>query len=153
MNTNKEVVSASTQKKWYKKWWVWVIGFVVFSNVIVSISSPTQTTVNTNTNTQQLQKEQEARSEKAKKELKELMDMEMKAGVVHSYEFSESASVVFVDSNWYGQTVTQKKDFIAYVGMHKKDMQGYSHFEVRDAYSNEKVAEMTSFSSSIEVYK
>jgi hypothetical protein len=39
------------------------------------------------------------------------------------------------------------------VGVLKKAVTGYSHFEVRDGYSNEKVAELTSFSQSIEIYK
>lgn len=150
MNSNNKT-EEKIQKKWYKKWWVWVIGFVIFSNVIVSLSSPTQTT--TTTNTQQSQKEQEANIEKAKTELKDTLTAYEKAGAVHSYKFDESARVVYADSNWYGQTVTQKKDFIAYVGSHLDVMLGNHHFEVRDAYSNELAGEMTAFSGSIEVYK
>jgi len=49
--------------------------------------------------------------------------------------------------------VSFKKDFIAKIGTLKKQIRGYSHFEVRDAYSKEKVGELTAFSQSIEVYK
>jgi hypothetical protein len=70
-----------------------------------------------------------------------------------SYEFSDRAVVVLIDKGWYGQNVQFKKDFIAKVGVLKKAVTGYSHFEVRDGYSNEKVAELTSFSQSIEIYK
>jgi hypothetical protein len=46
-----------------------------------------------------------------------------------------------------------KKNFIAKIGSLKKAITGYSHLEVKDAYSNEKVGEITAFSQSIEVYK
>jgi len=91
--------------------------------------------------------------EQAQKELDSIMDLGKKSGLVTSYEFSNSASVVYVGNIWYTQTVQQKKDFIAYVGLRKKAITGYSHFEVRDGHSNEKVAELTAFTSSIEVYK
>lgn len=92
-------------------------------------------------------------SEQAQKELKDLMALGEKSGLVTSYEFSDSANVVFVGNIWYTQTVQFKKDFIAKIGMLKKAITGYTHFEVRDAYSNEKVGELTAFSQSIEVYK
>lgn len=91
--------------------------------------------------------------EKAQKELDEFMSLSKKATIVTSYEFSDEASVVYVGKVWYTQTVQFKKDFIAKVATLKKAITGYKHFEVRDAYSNEKVAEVTSFSGSLEVYK
>lgn len=92
-------------------------------------------------------------SEQAQKELKDLMTLSKKAELVTSYEFSDFANVVYVSGVWYTQTVQFKKDFIAKIGMLKKSITGYTHFEVRDAYSNEKVGELTAFSQSIEVYK
>ncbi|HEY4500771.1 MAG TPA: hypothetical protein VJI70_00670 [Candidatus Paceibacterota bacterium] len=89
----------------------------------------------------------------AQKELDRLMALSEKAGLVTSYEFSDSASVVYVGSVWYTQTVQFKKDFLAKIGTLKKQITGYMHFEIRDAYSNEKVAEVTAFSSSLKVYK
>lgn len=89
----------------------------------------------------------------AQRKLKEIMDLAIKATLVESYEFSDKASVVYVSPMWYTQTVTFKKDFLASIAMPKKASTGYSHFEVRDARSNEKVAEVTAFSQSLEVYK
>ncbi len=89
----------------------------------------------------------------AEKELKEVMDLGIKANLVESYEFSDKATVVYVSSVWYTQTVAFKKDFLAKVATLKKAVTGYGHFEVRDAHSNEKVAEVTAFSQSLEVYK
>lgn len=89
----------------------------------------------------------------AQKELDELMALSKKAGLITSYEFSNVATVVYADSVWYTQTVQFKKDFLAKIGMLKKQITGYMHFEVRDAYSNEKLAEVTAFSSSLQVYK
>ena len=89
----------------------------------------------------------------AKAELDRLMSLSKKGGLVTTYEFSDSASVVYADNNWYTQTVQFKKDFLAKIGTLKKAVTGYRHFEVRDAYSDEKVAEITSFSGSLEVYK
>jgi hypothetical protein len=92
-------------------------------------------------------------AEAAQKELDELIDLSKTAGLVSSYEFSERASVVYVTDVWYTQTVQFKKDFLAKVGGLKQTITGYKHFEVRHANSNEKVAELTSFTGSLEVYK
>lgn len=89
----------------------------------------------------------------AQKELDDFIDLTKRAGLVDSYEFSKTASVVYIGPVWYSQKVTFKKDFVAKIAMLKKEITGYSHFEVRDAQSNEKVAEVTAFSSSIEIYK
>jgi hypothetical protein len=89
----------------------------------------------------------------AQKELDTIMDSAAKAGMVKSYEFSDRASVVYIDKNWYGRTVMEKKDFIAKVGSLKKIIRGYQHHEVRDAYSDEKVAELVSYSGEIKIYK
>lgn len=89
----------------------------------------------------------------AQKELSDVINLAKKAELVTSYEFSNSASVVYVGGTWYNQTVQFKKDFIAKIAILKEKITGYRHFEVRDTYSNEKVAEVTTFSGSLEVYK
>lgn len=89
----------------------------------------------------------------AQKELDETMALAKTAKLITTYEFSDKASVVYADKVWYTQTVQFKKDFLAKIGTLKKQITGYQHFEVRDAYSDEKVAEITSFSGSLEVYK
>ena len=91
--------------------------------------------------------------EAAQKELDEVMKLAKTAGLVSSYEFSEKANVVYVGNVWYTQTVAFKKDFMGKVATLKKTITGYHRFEVLDAYSNEKVAEVTGFSGSLEVYK
>ena len=80
------------------------------------------------------------------------------ASLVTSYDFSKLDENtyrwdIFVGSPWYSMTVQEKKDFIAYIGLRKKAITGYSHFELRDGYNNDKVGEITSFSQSIEIYK
>ncbi len=97
--------------------------------------------------------ERSTSKEQAQVELDALMATSKKAGLVTSYEFSDKATEVYVGKVWYTQTVQFKKDFIAKVGMLKKAITGYSHFEVKDAYSNEKVGEIEAFSQSVEVYK
>ncbi len=91
--------------------------------------------------------------ESAQKDLDEIISLGKKAGLIVSYEFSDKATVVYIGSTWYTQTVAFKKDFMAKIASLKKVITGYNHFEARDAYSNEKVAEVTAFSNSIEVYK
>ncbi|MFA5022511.1 MAG: hypothetical protein WC508_05540 [Patescibacteria group bacterium] len=89
----------------------------------------------------------------AQKELDEVMALAKKSGLVSSYEFSNSATVVYVGQVWYTQTVQFKKDFMAKIAMLKKRITGYQHFEVRDANSDEKVGEVTAFGGSLKVYK
>jgi hypothetical protein len=96
--------------------------------------------------------------EDAQKELDELMGLAIKGGLIKSYDFSEIApnvyrGDVYADKAWYTQTVQFKKDFLAKVAMLREGITGYKHFKVLDAYSNEKVAEVTAFSGSLEVYK
>lgn len=100
------------------------------------------------------QKEQvQQKKEVAQKELDELIKLMKEEGLVQSYEFSESQNVVYVGKVWYTQNVQFKKDFLAKLSTLKETITGYHRFEVRDALSNEKVAEVTAFSGSLEVYK
>ena len=94
-----------------------------------------------------------AQKAQAQKELDDIMALGKKAGLVVSYDFSDRASVVFVGATWYTQTVAFKKDFMAKVATLKKVITGYQNFKVIDAYSNEKVGEVTAFTGSLEVYK
>ena len=81
----------------------------------------------------------------APEELNEMMELAKAADLVISYEFSEEAAVVYVGNTWYTQTVKFKKNFMAKVWTLKKTITGYGHFEIRDAYSDEKVGEVTPF--------
>lgn len=89
----------------------------------------------------------------AQKELVEFMNLAKGAGMVTSYEFSETGNTVYVGNIWYTQTVQFKKDFLGKIALLKQKITGYHHFEVHDAYSNDKVAEVTAFGGSLEVYK
>jgi len=91
--------------------------------------------------------------EVAQKKLNNILDLSEKAGLVISYEFSESARVIYVGNVWYTQTVKFKEDFLGSIAQPLKEVSGYHHFKVLDAYSNEKVGEVTAFSGSIKVYK
>jgi hypothetical protein len=89
----------------------------------------------------------------AQKKLDEVLSLAKTAGLVSSYEFSDTARVIYVGPVWYTQTVAFKKDFLGAVASPLETITGYHNFEVLDAYSNEKVAEVTAFSGSLEVYK
>ncbi|MFA5934551.1 MAG: hypothetical protein WC827_01535 [Candidatus Paceibacterota bacterium] len=95
----------------------------------------------------------EEEKQKAQKELDSVFSLAKQAGLVTSYEFSNKANVIYVGKIWYTQTVAFKKDFLAKIATLKEKITGYHHFQVLDAYSNEKVAEVTAFSGSLEVYK
>ncbi len=150
------------KKEWYKRWYVlvlvavgfiWSVGSSFGGSSGSSSSTPTPTPAPVTTAS-----EPSMSKEQAQKELDDFMATAKKAKLVTSYDFSKLNETVyrwdiFVGSSWYLMTVQQKKDFIAYIGIHKKAITGYSHFELHDAYSNEKVGEITSFTSSIEVYK
>lgn len=110
-------------------------------------------TPSTTPTTQPSTQENQATKVAAQKELDETMTLAKTAGLITTYEFSDKANVVYADNVWYTQTVQFKKDFLAKVGTLKKQVTGYQHFEVRDAYSNEKVAEITSFGGSLKIYK
>ena len=91
--------------------------------------------------------------DKSQKELVELINLSKQAGVVSSYEFSETANVVYVTAAWYDLDVSFKKDLLGKIASLKEATTGYHRFEVRNVKSNEKVAEVTAFSGSIEIYK
>jgi hypothetical protein len=150
------------KKKWYKTWYgillivtVLIIGISSVSNTPTKV---TETTPAPAPETAQAEEENAVAKEQAQKELDDLMSKAKAAGLVTSYDFSKLDEKlwnweVFVGKVWYTQTVQQKKDFIAYISLRKEVITGYRHFKLYDGYTNEKVAEVASFSGSIEVYK
>jgi hypothetical protein len=159
------------KKNFYKRWWFWVLVILVIGTMGGSNSPQNNIQKSSSENNKQTTQEETPAQKsitpqneippekttgdpaKAQKELDELIDLAKNARLVTSYEFSNKASVVYIDNVWYTQTVTFKKDFMAKIAMLKKQITGYNHFEVRDIYSNEKVAEVTAFSNSLEVYR
>jgi hypothetical protein len=152
----------TTQKSWIKRH-PYATGAILLILAIIAVPSDKQQQAQVNTSEVKTQEqasstEPKLSKEQAQKELNEFMKTAIKAQLVSSYDFKEIANNVyrwdiFVDKNWYVMTVPQKKDFIAYIAIRKKAITGYSNFKVTDAYSNEKVGEVTSFSQSIEIYK
>ncbi len=98
----------------------------------------------------------QAQKDSAQKDLTDLMVLGKKSGLVQSYTF-DVERIVYVGPIWYTQTVEFKKDFLAKISSLlvpiKGKTGGWEFLEVRDAYSNEKVAEVTAFTGSLEVYK
>jgi cell division protein FtsL len=130
---------------------------VISAPLLAGLTSKTEDKVVSNNDVQntktEVTKENTLSKENAQKELDEIISLGKKAGLISSYEFSDKATVVYVGDTWYTQTVSFKKDLMAKIATLKKIIIGYRHFEVRDAYSNEKVAEVAAFSGSLEVYK
>lgn len=92
--------------------------------------------------------------EDAQKEFDRLMDLSKQSGLVKSYEMTKDVSLtIFVSKLWYTQEVQFKKDMIAKFSTLQQAIYGRHRLEVRDAFSNEKVAEVTAFSGSIEILK
>jgi hypothetical protein len=143
----------TNKKEWYKRWYVIVIVVIGFIWAVGSSFGGSSSNTTTQPVAQQTQTAPTVSKEQAQKDLNDFMETAKKAKLVSFYEFSDKATVVYIDSMWYTQKVDFKKDFIAKIGLLKKALTGYSHFEARDAYNNEKVAEITSFSQSIEIYK
>lgn len=124
-------------------------GMIILFFWILSLSSDSQNGQNSNQSAPGTQQDKGA----AQKELTDLMELSKKAGLVSSYELSVDQATVYVGNMWYTQTVQFKKDFLAKIAIIKKAAFGFQHFEIHDAYSNEKVAEVTAFGGSLEVYK
>ena len=145
---NKEI----EKKEWYKRWYVIVLVVVGF---VWAVGSSFGGNSGSNTDPVVISNESSISKEQAQKELIDFMEIAKEAKLVSSYELLDKnkESIVYIDSMWYTQKVDFKKDFIAKIGMLKKTLTGYTHFEAKDAYTNEKVAEITAFSQSIEIYK
>ena len=126
---------------------IWSMSYIIFNNdtgpSVKREPVPEAKTVTTT----------DEEKETARKELDEYLKLAGKAGLVTSYEFSDTARVIYIGNVWYTQKVDFKKDFLGAVALRLKTITGYHNFKVLDAYSNEKVAEVTAFSGSLEVYR
>lgn len=145
-------------KPFYKKWWFITIAVIMLLGIFNNPTPPTQPskeeTKTVKTETQATEKVSAVSKEEAQKEFDKLMDMAKKSGLVTSYEIGENKEFkIFVGKIWYTQTVQFKKDFIAKMSSLEQTIYGRHRLEVLDGYSNEKVAEVTAFSGSLEVYK
>lgn len=150
------------KKPFYKK--KWFIGLAIFFGIglvgtIFDDTPPRPVTTSTPEVKQEAPKETETAKptiskEEAQKEFDRLMDLSKQSGLVKSYEMSADTSLkIFVSKLWYTQEVSFKKDMIAKFSSLEQAIYGRHRLEVRDAFSNEKVAEVTAFSGSFEVYK
>lgn len=96
----------------------------------------------------------QASKDEALKEFERLMDLSKTSGLVKSYEMTKDTPLtIFVSKIWYTQEVQFKKDMVAKFSTLQQTIYGRHRLEVRDAFSNEKVAEVTAFSGSMEILK
>ena len=126
-----------------------IILFVIwfFWSMSGDTNSPSPETTQS-TQTQTISKED------AQKEFNRLMNLSKQSGLVKSYEMNENTSLkIFVSNIWYSQEVQFKKDMLAKFSSLQQSIYGRHRLEVRDANSNEKLAEITAFSGGIEIYK
>lgn len=147
------------KKPFYKKWWfITLAAFCVIGTITTATdSTPTppsqpvqaaQPTVASSSQTATVSKAD------ALKEFNRLMDLSKQSGLVKSYEMDENTALtIYVSNIWYTQEVQFKKDMVAKFSTLEQEIYGRHRLEVRDAYSNELLAEVTAFSGSIEVYK
>ncbi len=150
------------QKPFYKKKWViglaifFGIGFIgtIFDDTPRPTPTPTTQEVKTEAPKETATQTSSPNKEEAQKEFDRLMGLSKQSGLVTSYEMSADTPLkIFVSKLWYTQEVSFKKDMIAKFSSLEQAIYGRHRLEVRDAYSNEKVAEVTAFSGSFEVYK
>jgi len=80
-----------------------------------------------------------------------LKDFEVKWQNVGLIDSVNSNGTVYVDSPWYLMTVQQKDEFLQQLEQLKTAAFGGCNFDVRDAYSDEKVGGVTLFFCSPEV--
>jgi hypothetical protein len=151
------------KKPFYKK--KWFIGLAIFFGIglIGTIFDDTPRPTPTSTPTQEVKTETQKETtttkpiiskDEAQKEFDRLIGLSKQSGLVTSYEMTaETPLKIFVSKVWYTQEVSFKKDMIAKFSTLEQAIYGRHRLEVRDAYSNEKVAEVTAFSGSLEVYK
>lgn len=149
------------KKPFYKKWWV--IALIIFFGIgfIGTLVNPTPIPTPSNPVVNEKPKVVENTSatqtiskEDAQKEFDKLMDLSKKSGLVKSYEMDVNTSLkIYVGDVWYKQEVTFKKDMLAKFSSLEQTIFGRHRLEVLDAYSNAKLAEVTAFSGSIEIYK
>ena len=120
---------------------LFVLVGVWITNPTSNTTSPEKTTVSTED------------KQKALKNFTDSLNLMKEGGIITSYDFSETSNVIYVSTGWYTMPVQQKKDFLTSLSSMKQVATGYHRLEVRDAYSNEKVAEVTALSGSVEILK
>lgn len=118
MENNKQGIQ--NMKAWMKKHPIItvILGIVVLVFIINLFSGSSASTTQTSQPTPQKAEKPTVSKEQAQKDLTDFMETAKKAKLVSSYEFSDKATEVFIDSAWYTQKVDFKKDFIAKIGMH-----------------------------------
>lgn len=135
-----------------------IIGFIIIISIFSGNKKSEQGTSTSNSAETPTATVPGLSKEQAQAELDDFMKLAKGSGLVTSYDFSKLTENVyrwdiFVGPIWYTQTVQQKKDFMGYMGIHKKAITGFSNFEVHDDHTNEKVAEITAFGQEIKIYK
>lgn len=151
INKTKEELEEKLNKD--KKYFPFIlVGILVFFAIVVSnIDGDTSSNKSTTSGDKKVISTEE--KQKAWKNFVDSLNLMKEGGIISSYDFSETANVIYVSTGWYTMPVQQKKDFLTSLSSMKEVATGYHRFEVRDAYSNELVAEVKGFSGSIEVYK
>ncbi|MBP9782143.1 MAG: hypothetical protein KBC50_00190 [Candidatus Pacebacteria bacterium] len=142
------------QKKKYSKGLIVFVSVCVFFLVVVIGLSSGSGDKQAEQKTEAVATEQtDASKKEAQEGLEALLALSKQSGIVASYEFSDTANVVYVTDVWYSLDVPFKKDLVGKIASLKEAATGYHTFQVMNVKSNEKVAEVTSFSGSIEIYK
>ena len=150
------------KKPFYKKKWViglaifFGIGFIgtLFDDTPRPTPTPSAPVVKEEPKEEVKPQVSQASKDEAMKEFKRLMDLSIASGLVKSYEMTKDTPLkIFVSKLWYTQEVQFKKDMVAKFSTLQQTIYGRRRLEVRDAFSNEKVAEVTAFSGSIEILK
>ena len=150
------------KKPFYKKKWViglaifFGIGFIgtLFDDTPRPTPTPSAPVVKEEPKEEVKPQVSQASKDEAMKEFKRLMDLSIASGLVKSYEMTKDTPLkIFVSKIWYTQEVQFKKDMVAKFSTLQQTIYGRRRLEVRDAFSNEKVAEVTAFSGSIEILK
>lgn len=151
VNKTKEELEEKLNKD--KKYFPFILVgiLVVFAIVVSNIGGDTTSSKSTTSSDTKVISAEE--KQKAWKNFVDSLNLMKEGGIISSYDFSETANVIYVSTGWYTMPVQQKKDFLTSLSVMKKVATGYHRLEVRDAYSNEKVAEVTSFSGAVEIYK
>ena len=85
--------------------------------------------------------------------LKAFLDTNIESGLVHSYKFSEYERVAYVKPQWYLLDVDFKKKFLSVIRFYLGELVGQERFDIRDYRSNELLAEATTFTGTIKIYK
>jgi hypothetical protein len=149
------------KKPFYKKWWFIALAIFFGIGFIGTLISPTPPAVSEPVVTEPAKSAEPApvvadttSKEDAQKEFTRLMDLSKKSGLVKSYEMDKDTPLtIYVSNVWYTQEVQFKKNMLTKFSSLEEDIYGRHRLEVLDAYSNEKLAEVTAFSGSVEIYK